>query len=76
MGDVMYGVCCIDDYIVCVMGCDFLVYYVYFCFILVDVIKIKIFYVFVDIFIDMIYFFVLLECNFFFGKIIVLVGII
>lgn len=31
MGDVIYGVCCVDDFIVRVLGVDLMVYYGYSC---------------------------------------------
>lgn len=37
LGDVIYGVCCVDDYLVVVFGVEFLVYYGYSCLVLVDV---------------------------------------
>lgn len=37
MGDVIYGVCCVDDFMVRVLGVDFLVYYGYSCLVFMDI---------------------------------------
>lgn len=76
LGDVMYGVCCVDDYIVELLGCDFLVYYGYSCLVSVDVTRMKCLYVFVDILFDVGYLCVFVEYNFKFGLRLILVGMI
>lgn len=52
MGDVTYGACCVDDFTARALGCDFLVHYGHSCLVPIDVSKISILYVFVDIKID------------------------
>ena len=52
MGDVTYGACCIDDLTAKALGCDFLVHYGHSCLVPIDVVSIKVLYVFVDIGID------------------------
>lgn len=76
MGDVTYGACCIDDYTARALGCDLLVHYAHSCLIPVDVTKIKVLYVFVDITIDATHLLASLERNFASGKTIAVVGTI
>jgi len=76
MGDVTYGACCIDDFTARALGCDFLVHYAHSCLIPVDVTKIKVLYVFVNIGIDAKHLVATLERNFTSGKHIALVGTI
>lgn len=52
MGDVTYGACCIDDLTAKALDCDFLVHYGHSCLVPIDVVSIKVLYVFVDIGID------------------------
>ncbi|RYP04061.1 hypothetical protein DL764_004691 [Monosporascus ibericus] len=76
MGDVTYGACCIDDYTARALGCDLLVHYAHSCLIPVDVTKIKVLYVFVDISIDTSHLLATLERNFATPKNIAMVGTI
>ncbi|RYP37179.1 hypothetical protein DL768_010896 [Monosporascus sp. mg162] len=76
MGDVTYGACCIDDYTARALGCDLLVHYAHSCLIPVDVTKIKVLYVFVDISIDTSHLLATLERNFAIPKTIAMVGTI
>ncbi|RYP70861.1 hypothetical protein DL769_004836 [Monosporascus sp. CRB-8-3] len=76
MGDVTYGACCIDDYTARALGCDLLVHYAHSCLIPVDVTKIKVLYVFVDISIDTSHLLATLERNFATPKTIAMVGTI
>ncbi|RYO81786.1 hypothetical protein DL766_004647 [Monosporascus sp. MC13-8B] len=76
MGDVTYGACCIDDYTARALGCDLLVHYAHSCLIPVDVTKIKVLYVFVDISIDASHLLATLERNFAPPKTIAMVGTI
>ncbi|KAI6083901.1 diphthamide biosynthesis protein [Hypoxylon rubiginosum] len=76
MGDVTYGACCIDDYTARALGCDLLVHYAHSCLIPVDVTKIKVLYVFVDISIDTSHLLATLERNFAPPKTIAIVGTI
>ncbi|KAH7040640.1 diphthamide biosynthesis protein 1 [Microdochium trichocladiopsis] len=76
MGDVTYGACCIDDYTARALGCDLLVHYAHSCLIPVDVTKIKVLYVFVDISIDTSHLLTTLERNFAPPKTIAMVGTI
>ncbi|KAH9896239.1 putative diphthamide synthesis protein-domain-containing protein [Xylariomycetidae sp. FL2044] len=76
MGDVTYGACCIDDYTARALGCDLLVHYAHSCLIPVDVTKIKVLYVFVDISIDTSHLLASLERNFAPPKTIAMVGTI
>ncbi|KAI0484099.1 putative diphthamide synthesis protein-domain-containing protein [Xylariaceae sp. FL0804] len=76
MGDVTYGACCIDDYTARALGCDLLVHYAHSCLIPVDVTKIKVLYVFVDISIDTSHLLATLERNFAPPKTIAMVGTI
>lgn len=76
MGDVTYGACCIDDYTARALGCDLLVHYAHSCLVPVDVTKIKVLYVFVDISIDASHLLASLERNFASGKTIAVVGTI
>lgn len=52
LGDVTYGACCIDDFTACALGCDFLVHYGHSCLVPIDVTKIRVLYVFVEISFD------------------------
>lgn len=76
MGDVTYGACCIDDYTARALGCDLLIHYAHSCLIPVDVTKIKVLYVFVDIAIDTAHLLASLERNVASGKTIAMVGTI
>ncbi|KAI1269843.1 putative diphthamide synthesis protein-domain-containing protein [Xylariaceae sp. FL1019] len=76
MGDVTYGACCIDDYTARALGCDLLVHYAHSCLIPVDVTKIKVLYVFVDISIDTAHLLATMERNFASPKTIAMVGTI
>ncbi|KAI0203194.1 putative diphthamide synthesis protein-domain-containing protein [Astrocystis sublimbata] len=76
MGDVTYGACCIDDYTARALGCDLLVHYAHSCLIPVDVTKIKVLYVFVDISIDTAHLLATMERNFAPPKTIAIVGTI
>ncbi|KAI0974840.1 putative diphthamide synthesis protein-domain-containing protein [Xylaria arbuscula] len=76
MGDVTYGACCIDDYTARALGCDLLVHYAHSCLIPVDVTKIKVLYVFVDISIDTAHLLATMERNFAPLKTIAIVGTI
>lgn len=76
MGDVTYGACCIDDYTARALGCDLLVHYAHSCLIPVDVTKIKVLYVFVDISIDTSHLLATLERNFAPPKTVAIVGTI
>ncbi|TRX89376.1 hypothetical protein FHL15_009674 [Xylaria flabelliformis] len=76
MGDVTYGACCIDDYTARALGCDLLVHYAHSCLIPVDVTKIKVLYVFVDISIDTTHLLATMERNFAPPKTIAIVGTI
>ncbi|KAI1640879.1 diphthamide biosynthesis protein 1 [Biscogniauxia mediterranea] len=76
MGDVTYGACCIDDYTARALGCDLLVHYAHSCLIPVDVTKIKVLYVFVDISIDTSHLLASLERNFAPPKTLAIVGTI
>ncbi|KAI1281702.1 putative diphthamide synthesis protein-domain-containing protein [Xylaria sp. FL0933] len=76
MGDVTYGACCIDDYTARALGCDLLVHYAHSCLIPVDVTKIKVLYVFVDISIDTAHLLATMERNFAAPKTIAMVGTI
>ncbi|KAI1330604.1 putative diphthamide synthesis protein-domain-containing protein [Xylariaceae sp. FL0255] len=76
MGDVTYGACCIDDYTARALGCDLLIHYAHSCLIPVDVTKIKVLYVFVDISIDTAHLLATLERNFAAPKTIAMVGTI
>ncbi|KAI1471244.1 diphthamide biosynthesis protein [Daldinia caldariorum] len=76
MGDVTYGACCIDDYTARALGCDLLVHYAHSCLIPVDVTKIKVLYVFVDISIDASHLLATLERNFAAPKTLAVVGTI
>ncbi|RYP62602.1 hypothetical protein DL771_009645 [Monosporascus sp. 5C6A] len=76
MGDVTYGACCIDDYTARALGCDLLIHYAHSCLIPVDVTKIKVLYVFVDISIDTSHLLATLERNFATPKTIAMVGTI
>lgn len=55
LGDVTYGACCIDDFSAGGAGADFLVHYGHSCLVPIDVTKIKVMYVFVDITIDLLH---------------------
>ncbi|KAI0154316.1 putative diphthamide synthesis protein-domain-containing protein [Xylariaceae sp. FL1272] len=76
MGDVTYGACCIDDYTARALGCDLLVHYAHSCLIPVDVTKIKVLYVFVDISIDTAHLLATMDRNFSSPKTIAMVGTI
>lgn len=52
MGDVTYGACCIDDYTAKSLDCDFIVHYAHSCLVPVDLMTIKVLYIFVTIEID------------------------
>ena len=52
MGDVSYGACCIDDYTARSLDCDFIVHYAHSCLVPIDLMSIKVLYVFVTINID------------------------
>lgn len=64
MGDVTYGACCIDDFTARALGCDFMVHYAHSCLIPVDVTKIKVLYVFVNIGIDVAHLLATIRRNF------------
>jgi 2-(3-amino-3-carboxypropyl)histidine synthase len=64
MGDVTYGACCVDDFTARALGCDFLVHYGHSCLVPIDVSKINILYVFVDIKIDVEHLIISLKHNF------------
>jgi 2-(3-amino-3-carboxypropyl)histidine synthase len=64
MGDVTYGACCVDDFTARALGCDFLVHYGHSCLVPIDVSKINILYVFVDIKIDVEHLVMSLKHNF------------
>ncbi len=49
LGDVTYGACCIDDFTAQKLGADMLVHYGHSCLVPVNVTKIKVVYVFVEI---------------------------
>jgi 2-(3-amino-3-carboxypropyl)histidine synthase len=49
LGDVTYGACCIDDFTAQKLGADLLVHYGHSCLVPVNVTKIKVVYVFVEI---------------------------
>lgn len=53
MGDVTYGACCVDDYSARSLGADFMVHYGHSCLVPIDVSRINMLYVFVDIKINM-----------------------
>ena len=50
LGDVTYGACCIDDFTAEKLGADILVHYGHSCLVPVNVTKIKVVYVFVEIY--------------------------
>ena len=50
LGDVTYGACCVDDFTAHKLGADLLVHYGHSCLVPVSVTKMKIMYVFVEIF--------------------------
>ena len=52
LGDVTYGACCVDDFTAHKLGADLLVHYGHSCLVPVSVTKMKIMYVFVEIFFD------------------------
>jgi len=52
LGDVTYGACCIDDFTAHKLGAHLLVHYGHSCLVPVSVTKMKIMYVFVEIFFD------------------------
>jgi 2-(3-amino-3-carboxypropyl)histidine synthase len=64
MGDVTYGACCVDDFSARALGADFLVHYGHSCLVPIDVSKIDMLYVFVDIGIDVGHFVESLKHNF------------
>lgn len=64
MGDVTYGACCVDDFTASALGCDFLVHYGHSCLVPIDVSKINMLYVFVDIKIDVDHFIASVKHNF------------
>lgn len=49
MGDVTYGACCIDDFTAKSLDCDFIVHYAHSCLVPVDIMSIKVLYIFVTI---------------------------
>ena len=49
MGDVVYGACCIDDYMADILGCDLIIHYGHSCLIPVTTTKIPVLYIFVEI---------------------------
>ena len=49
LGDVTYGACCIDDFTAQKLGADLLIHYGHSCLVPVNVTKIKVVYVFVEI---------------------------
>jgi 2-(3-amino-3-carboxypropyl)histidine synthase len=49
LGDVTYGACCIDDFTAQKLGADLLVHYGHSCLVPVNVTKIKVVYVFIEI---------------------------
>lgn len=76
MGDVTYGACCVDDYTARALGCDFLIHYGHSCLVPIDVSKIKMMYVFVDIQIDLSHFVETVKLNFEQGAKLILVSTI
>lgn len=76
MGDVTYGACCVDDYTARALGCDFLIHYGHSCLVPIDVSKIKMMYVFVDIQIDLSHFVETVKLNFEQGTKLILVSTI
>lgn len=52
LGDVTYGACCIDDFTASKLGADLLVHYGHSCLVPVNVTKVKMMYIFVEIFFD------------------------
>ena len=59
LGDVTYGACCVDDFTAHKLGADLLVHYGHSCLVPVSVTKMKIMYVFVEIFFESSHF---IEC--------------
>ena len=52
LSDVTYGACCIDDYTASILGAELLVHYGHSCLVPINVTKIKVMYVFVEIYFD------------------------
>jgi len=52
LGDVTYGACCIDDFTAQKLGAEMLVHYGHSCLVPVNVTRIKVMYVFVEIFFE------------------------
>lgn len=52
LGDVTYGACCIDDFTAIKLGAEFLIHYGHSCIVPISTNKIKVLYVFVEIFFD------------------------
>lgn len=64
MGDVTYGACCVDDFTASALQCDLLVHYGHSCLVPIDLCKLNVLYVFVDIKLDLDHFIETLKFNF------------
>lgn len=49
LGDVTYGACCIDDFTTHKLGADLIIHYGHSCLVPVNITKIKVLYVFVEV---------------------------
>lgn len=52
LGDVTYGACCVDDFTACKLGANLLVHYGHSCLVPINITRVKVVYVFVEIFFD------------------------